>query len=331
MSQAQDLYITRNGILLRRHSTLRFVSKEVKRNIPVERTRSIYALGHLTLTSGVIHLLAQKGIPVHFFNHYGHYEASLLPRKKLVAGHVIVQQAAHYLDPQKRLTIAKAIVNAAGRNLLTLLRYHRKQNRPVQNQIEGIQSHLTRIDQAQNIPQLMSIEGAIWDTYYQALPALLPAPYTFNGRTRRPPTNPVNSLISFGNSLLYATILTQIHHTQLHPAISYLHQPHARRYSLALDLSEIFKPPIVCRLTLTLLNRQILKPKHFDQQLNACLLTPKGRQLYLQHYHNRLNTTLHHSKLKRHVSYQHLIRLECYKLIKHIIGDQPYQPYHTKN
>jgi len=326
----EDLYITKNGVLLRRHSTLRFVSKEVKRVIPIERTRSIYALGHLTLTSGVIHLLAQKRIPVHFFNHYGYYEASLLPREKLVAGHVIVQQAAHYLDPKKRLILAKAIVTGAGYNLLTILHYHRKQKRPVEEQIEGIHTHLSRMDQAQTIPHLMSIEGAIWDTFYQALPILLPAPFTFDGRTRRPPTNPVNSLISFGNSLLYATILTQIYHTQLHPAISYLHEPHARRYSLALDISEIFKPIIVCRLILTLLNRRILTPKHFDQQLNACLLTPKGRQLFLQHYHNRLNTTLRHPKLKRHVSYQHLIRLECYKLIKHIIGDQPYQPYRAK-
>ena len=173
----------------------------------------------------------------------------------------------------------------------------------------------------------MSLEGRVHELYFNSFNLFLRSEFPFLGRERRPPTDPLNALISFGNSLLYATTLSQIYHTQLDPTISYLHEPGARRFSLSLDLSEIFKPIIVDRTIFKLVNNRMLGEKDFDQDLNYCYLTESGRKTFVQEYEDRLNQTIEHRGLKRHVSYQRLIRLECYKLARHLVGDQPYKAF----
>jgi CRISPR-associated protein Cas1 len=139
-----------------------------------------------------------------------------------------------------------------------------------------------------------------------------------------PPQNMLNSLISFGNSLMYATSLTEIYHTQLTPTISYLHEPGERRYSLSLDLSEIFKPIIVDRVIFKLVNNRIIKPEHFSEELNAIHLNEEGRKIFLTEYDQRLNMTIKHERLKRNITYQRLIRIDCFKLIKHLLGESKF-------
>lgn len=176
----------------------------------------------------------------------------------------------------------------------------------------------------------MAIEGRIRDKYYQSFNLILKLDDPFGAFTKRercPPTNPINALISFGNSLLYATTLSEIYRTQLNPTVSFLHEPGARRYSLSLDLSEIFKPIIVDRTIFKLVNERMLKLDDFDRDLNYCYLREPGRKKFVQEYESRLQQTIEHRRLKKHVSYRHLIRLECYKLVKHIVGEEPYEGF----
>ena len=137
----------------------------------------------------------------------------------------------------------------------------------------------------------------------------------------------MNSLISFGNSLLYSTIISELYNTQLNPTISYLHEPFERRYSLALDLSEIFKPILVDRLILYMVKRKIIKRGDFDRDMNYCLLNDSGRKKFIIEYDKRLSKTIKHKDLMRKVSYRRLIRLDAYKLIKHLIGEKRYEPF----
>lgn len=134
----------------------------------------------------------------------------------------------------------------------------------------------------------------------------------------------INCLISFGNSLLYTNTLSEIYHTQLNPTISYLHEPSERRFSLSLDLSEIFKPILVDRIIFKLVNNRMLGEEDFLDELNFCYLNDRGRRTFLAEWDEKLRTTIKHPLLKRKVSYQRLIRLECYRLIKHLLGDKPY-------
>ena len=119
--------------------------------------------------------------------------------------------------------------------------------------IEGLKK---KIPNAQEIDQLMGIEGNIRKKYYEAWSVIINQEIEFEKRVMHPPDNMINSLISFVNSLIYSKTLTEIYHTQLNPTISYLHEPGSRRYSLCLDLSEIFKPLIGDRLIFSLLNKK---------------------------------------------------------------------------
>lgn len=172
----------------------------------------------------------------------------------------------------------------------------------------------------------MGLEGSIRNQYYMAIDQIVPKEYKMMKRERRPPTNKMNALISFGNSLLYTTILSEIYNTQLNPTISYLHEPFERRFSLALDVSEIFKPILSDRVILTLVNKKILNNKDFEGKIGNLLLTETGKRKFIELWDQKLKTRIRHKELKRSVSYKRLIRLELYKLCKHFLGETEYKP-----
>jgi CRISP-associated protein Cas1 len=177
------------------------------------------------------------------------------------------------------------------------------------------------------VNSLRGIEGKIRERYYQSWAHILTDGWTFTKRVRRPPDNEVNALISFGNSMLYTICLAEIYRTQLNPIISYLHEPGTRRFSLALDVSEIFKPIIVDRVIFKLLNTGQLRPEHFDRTLDGCYLAEDGRKIFLAELETKLASTIKHRRLSRHVSYRHLIRLECYKLVRALTGVEEYRAF----
>jgi len=113
----------------------------------------------------------------------------------------------------------------------------------------------------------------------------------------------------------------------LNPTISYLHTPGERRYSLSLDITEIFKPLLVDRVIFKLLNKKELQERHFDKKMNRCLLNQAGKKIFVKAFEDRLNETIKHRTLNRSVSYKHLMKLECYKLAKHLLGMEEYKPF----
>jgi CRISPR-associated protein Cas1 len=153
-----------------------------------------------------------------------------------------------------------------------------------------------------------------------------------NKRVRRPPDNPINALISFGNTLLYTKTITQIYHTHLNQTISYLHAPSEGRFSLSLDLSEVFKPAIVFRTIFDCINnRKITVEKHFIKELNYCVLNEEGRKIFVRAFENRMNNVFMHNKLKRNITYKQAIKIDGYKLIKYILEDKEFIPFSMEN
>ncbi|MDR2944366.1 MAG: type I-B CRISPR-associated endonuclease Cas1b [Methanosarcinales archaeon] len=330
----ENYYITSDGTLVRHQNTVYFENKDPetgeikKRAIPINKIYSIYAYGRLSLSSGVIDFLAKNQVPIHYFNYYGFYEGSFYPRETLISGDVTVQQAAHYLDSEKRLVLAKAFVEGGSKNILKNLKYYSKNEMiPVLSpSIENIEKELTRLPETKTIPEIMNVEGRIRNIYYTAFDEIVSEEYNIIKRTRMPPENKMNTLISFGNSVLYSTILTEIYNTQANPTISFLHEPFARRFSLSLDISEIFKPIIVDRIILKLVNKNMLDDTCFSGNIGNMLLSEKGKKIFLSEYNEKLETTIQHRGLNRKVSYRTLIRLESYKLIKHFLDEKEYQP-----
>lgn len=308
-----------DGILKRKENTLYFVNNKGKKPIPINKIYSIYAYGQITFSSQVMSLLAKKGIPIHFFNYYGFYNGSYYPRETLLSGDLLVRQAEYYLNQSKRLELAKLFVEGAANNILKVLSYYK-----IENNVNEILKELTKTNK---ITEIMNVEGRIMSEYYSKFDEILPEEFKMEGRSRQPPKNMINSLISFGNSMMYSTVLTEIYNTQLNPTISYLHEPFERRFSLSLDLSEIFKPIFVDRLIFYLVNKRMIIKKDFNQDLNCCLLNDSGRNKFIKEYNKRLKKTIKHKNLNKKVSYQRLIRLEAYKLKKHILGIKKYNPF----
>jgi CRISPR-associated protein Cas1 len=151
--------------------------------------------------------------------------------------------------------------------------------------------------------------------------------FEMGGRTKQPPKNEINSLISFGNMMCYSECLRAIHQTQLNPTISFLHTPGERRFSLALDLAEIFKPFLVDRVIFKVLNKREIQADDFEQRMNSVILKEKAKKTFVTSFEERLLETIQHRSLKRNVSYKHLIKLECYKLSKHLLGIEEYKPF----
>lgn len=315
----KNYYILSEGILKRKENTIYFVNEKGKKPIPINKVYSIYAYGQITFSSQVMSLLSKNGVPIHFFNYYGFYSGSYYPRETLLSGDLLVKQADYYLNIQKRLELAKLFVEGAANNILKVLAYYKIEN--------NIKETLSELNSTNKITEIMNIEGRIRSEYYSKFDEILPDDFKMEGRSRQPPKNMINSLISFGNSMMYSTVLIELYNTQLNPTISYLHEPSERRFSLSLDLSEIFKPIFVDRLIFYMVNKRMLSKKDFNEDLNCCLLNDKGRNKFIKEYNKRLEKTIKHKKLKKNVSYQRLIRLEAYKLKKHILGIEKYDPF----
>jgi CRISPR-associated protein Cas1 len=234
----RDYYITKNGRIRRSENTIEFeVSDGTKRDIPINDIKSIHLFGETDLNSRVLVFLNQHGVPVHFYNWYGYYSGSFYPREKLLSGFMIVRQVEHYLDMKKRVEIAKEFVRTAIHNITQNLAHYKSTGKDVSQYIEKIDAEGSLLDVKDNIPDIMGVEGRARETYYSSFGAILREGFEFERRTKQPPENMMNCMISFGNSLLYATTLSEIYHTQLTPTVSYLHEPGERRYSLALDLA----------------------------------------------------------------------------------------------
>ncbi|MEM6396713.1 MAG: type I-B CRISPR-associated endonuclease Cas1b [Bacteroidota bacterium] len=328
-------YLFNPGRMSRKQNTLCFAATnedgETKkpRYLPIEGVSALYMFGAVDANSALYNYLGRKQVPVHFFDYYQHYTGSFSPREHLLAGQVLLAQTQAYRLGKRRMHIAKALVSAATFNMLKNLKYYRTRGKELDGQIAQIEALRPQIALAQAIDELMGLEGNCRQIYYDTFSILMPG-YDWEGRKKRPPTNELNALVSFGNSLCYTVCLDAIYHSQLNPTISYLHEPGFRRYSLALDVSEVFKPLLVDRLIFRLCNKGELGKKDFDLVDDACFLAERGRKKFVVAWEERLKSSIHHRKLDRKVSYRRLIKLECYKIVKYIMRmEDNYEPFHA--
>jgi len=324
----RTIYIFSDGELKRKDNTIYFETEEGKKYVPVENTSEIFIFGEVTINKRLLEFLTDNEIILHFFNYYGYYVGSFYPREHLNSGYMILKQAEYYLNDIKRIDLARRFVYGGVENIKKVLSYYQNRGKNLNDFIEKINSISQSINNCNSIDELMAIEGNIREQYYYSFDAILNNEhFIFESRTRRPPKNRLNALISFGNSLLYTICLSEIYHTHLDPRIGFLHSTNFRRFSLNLDIAEIFKPIIVDRIIFKLVNKNIITSHHFEQKLDGIVLNEKGKEIFIQEMDDRLKSTFEHKDLNRHVSYRELIRFEIYKLEKHFMGDKEYKPF----
>ena len=325
-------YITSMGELSRKDNSLCFRKNGKNIYIPIENTKEIYCLNEVSFNSKLLDFLGRNNIIVHFFNYYGGYSGSFYPRNQYNSGKLLVKQVEKYKN--NRIDIAKAIVKGIGTNIDEVLYHYYKHGKSeVKDCIDWIREDLYKlVDKTESIKELLAYEGEIWMKFYSMFQYFINEDFVLNKRVKRPPDNPINALISFGNTLLYTKTISAIYRTHLDQRISFLHEPSEGRFSLSLDISEVFKPIIVYKTIFDLVNnKRIQVAKHFEKSLNYCILNEEGRQIFIEVFENRIETTFLHTKLNRKISYRTAIKLDCYKLIKNILEDKEFIPFSLKN
>ena len=325
-------YLFNPGRLQRKDKTLQFTpfgennEEEKPRYLPVENVAELYCFGSLEANSSVFNFLGQEQIPVHFFEYYENYTGSYMPRDALISGKMLIAQVKFQQSQRKRIDLAQLILEGASHNMVKNLKYYNSRGKDLISIIEIMEGLSDRIRETKSIAELMGIEGNIRKNYYEAFELII-NDFSMGGRSYRPPKNEINALISFGNMMCYSQCLRSIHQTQLNPAISFLHEPGERRFSLSLDLAEIFKPLLVDRVIFKVTNKKMIQASHFEENLNRVILKPNGRKTFVQAFEERLEETIAHRALNRAVSYKHLIKLECYKIQKHLLEIEEYKPF----
>lgn len=325
----KTIYIFSDGEIRRKENTIYFEGEEGKRKyIPIENTGELLIFGEVSFNKRMLEFFTQNEIILHFYNRYGYYIGSFYPREHYNSGEIILRQVQFYLDSSRRFKLALKFVNGAISNMIKVLDYYNARGVDLKEEVEKLQSFQSTLEELSSIETLMAIEGNAKEAYYKSFNKIINRPeFRFEGRERRPPRDRINALISFGNSLIYTYCLSEIYKTHLDPRIGFLHASNFRRFSLNLDIAEIFKPILGDRVIFSIINKGMLKENHFLRELGGLYLNEDGRKLFIEEMEEKLNSTVKHSKLGRNVSYRTLIRLELLKLEKHILGEEGYEPF----
>lgn len=321
-------YLMSKGTLERKDNSINFKNEKGNNYIPIENVDEIYCLNEVSFNTKLIDFLSKNGIILHLFNHYEGYSGTFYPRDKYVSGKLTIEQVKAY--ETKREKIAKAIVAGIALNIHEVLyHYYRHDCIELKPYLDYLKKDVEKeLEEATSINEIMLVEAKIWNLFYEQFKYFLREDFVMNKRVKRPPDNPINALISFGNTILYTKTISQIYQTHLNQTISFLHSPGESRFSLSLDLSEVFKPVIVYKTIFDCVNnRKLNVEKHFDKKLNFCLLNDEGKKIFIKALETRFSQTYANSKLKRKVSLLTAIKYDAYKLIKEILENVDFVPY----
>lgn len=322
--------------------------------IPLIKIDEVVVLGEITLTASALHLLLERDIEITFLGRYGQFKGRLSPPFSKNSLLRMAQYRAHQ-DMAKRCELARRFVIGKLTNQRTMLqRYQRRQSDAEMRQaIEQIATLLRQlavlpVDQAHVVRRLASgdnritstpleailgMEGAASAAYFNCFGKLLsdPGQWPFPGRVKRPPTDPVNALLSFGYSLLTNKIASAVQLVGFDHFVGYLHSSFYGRPALALDLIEEFRPIIVDSVVLTMLNKRMLTLPDFMVELGAYRLKDERRKVFFTQFEERLNEEVVHPLFGYKVTYRRCLELQARLLAKVLTGEiDEYPPFLVK-
>ena len=323
-----NYHVFTDGRLERHNDTVRLVTEDDdKKYLPIENAEALFLHGQIDFNTRLISFLNDQGVAIHVFGWYDYYAGSVMPERGQTSGRTLVEQVRAYDTPEHRQSLARKFIEGSIHNMRANMKYYDSRGYEFDGVIERLEAQTAALDAGLDTEELMGVEATARRAYYSIFDEVLPDGFEFGGRQYNPPDNEVNSLISFGNSLVYANIVSAIRATALDPAVSFLHEPGERRYSLALDIADIFKPVLADRVIFRVVNRNQLDADSFESELNSCLLNETGRKTFSKAFEETLDKTVEHPRLNKNVSYQYLLRIEAYKLKKHLLAGEEYVPF----
>ena len=332
-----SVYVVNEGGLLRsKGNRLRLERDgETVFSLSTNRVRQVVIFGRTGLTTPLIHQLLQRGIDVVFLGAKGRYFGRL---QAAVAANPAVRRSQFRAveDPERRLAIAKAVVRGKIANLrVGVLRAARRLGADeLQRTVWDLERDRRRVDEAGTIASLLGVEGSASRRYFGILGDLLTDPWTFTGRRRRPPPDPVNALLSLGYTLLLHDAIAALEAASLDPYQGFLHDIATGRPSLALDLIEELRPVVVDSVVIRCLNTRALVESDFEIDPGpplSCSCTPDGLRKFLAAYERRILTSFSHVLSGRRISYRVGLMLQARHLAE-VCADPAanYQPISWK-
>jgi len=324
----RNYHVFSDGRIERQNDTVRLVTEDgEKKFLPIENAEAIFLHGQIDYNTRLVSFLNDHGTAMHVFGWNDYYSGSIMPERGQTSGETLVKQVRAYDEPGHRQRLAAKFVEGSVHNMRANVSYYDNRDHEFGDVLSDLDDCQDRVPEMVDVEELMGVEATARRAYYSTFDEILPDGFVFEGRQYNPPNNQVNSLISFANSLVYANVVSGIRSTALDPAVSFLHEPGERRYSLALDIADLFKPLLADRIIFRVVNRGQLGEEDFETDLNSCLLSDSGRETFTKEFEETLEETIEHPELKRKVSYQYLLRLEAYKLKKHLLTGEEYVPF----
>ncbi|RRJ27523.1 type I-B CRISPR-associated endonuclease Cas1b [Halocatena pleomorpha] len=320
-------HIFADGDLRRSEDTLRIDRLDGEpKYLAIENLDSLYLHGQVTFNTRALGLLNEHGVPVHIFGWNDYYRGSYLPKRSHVSGTTVVEQVRTYDDKNRRLGIATDMIAASIHNMRANLRYYNTRGHEFTAVLDELSALKDRAQTESSVESLRGVEALARKAYYRCFDVILRDPFELTRREYNPPSNEANALLSFLNAMTYTTCVSAIRKTALDPTVGFMHEPGERRFTLSLDVADIFKPILADRVMFRLVNRQQLSFDDFESELDGCLLTEAGRATVLDEYEQTLDETVEHPRLSRHVSYKTLVQTDVYSLKKHVLTGEDYHP-----
>ncbi len=330
------LYVIEPGARLEKehHRLLVVKDDEVLFRAPLSRVDQVVLVGATGATTPALQALLRADIPLLIVNRSGRLLGRLLPPTSPNLP-LRQQQYARNEDGDFCLALARAIVEAKIHNQRTLaLRLARRRDAPAfAVDLARLAAGKAAATQATDRATLLGIEGSAAQAYFAVLRRALLPPWDMPRRSRRPPVDPVNALLSLGYSLLTQAVVTALEVVGLDPYLGYFHGEKYNRPALALDLVEEFRAPVVDSLTMDLLNHHVLAESDFERDAagGGVTLTPRGLRRYLQKYSRRLESEFKSRELGRPISYRKLLEVQARRLARAIGADgEPYRPFRAR-
>jgi CRISPR-associated protein Cas1 len=293
-----------------------------KKEVPLIKISQVVVSGDITLTTPALHTLLERGIEVCFLSMYGQFRGRLSPP---VAKNAALRRAQYrvHTDPQGALTASQSFVRGKLVNMRTiLLRANRQlQDTEISDATNAIQRTIQLIPSAEKVGSLLGIEGHGSAEYFRVFGKLLRNSMVFTHRRRRPPTDPVNAMLSLGYTLLQHQVSSALQVVGLDPYVGFLHQTRHGRPALALDLMEEFRPILADSVVLNICNHRLLAPQDFQEEFGVVHLKLEARKKFYAKFEERLQEEIHHPQFGYRTSYQRCIELQTRLLAKWLTGE----------
>ncbi|NJO60349.1 MAG: CRISPR-associated endonuclease Cas1 [Richelia sp. RM2_1_2] len=307
------------------------VSEKPKLEVPIRDVQQILVFGNIQLSTSVIQACLQEEIPVIFLSQSGKYHGHLWSEESTHLDNQLVQVERRN-DDLFRFSVSKAVVLGKLLNSKQLLmRFNRRRKiEDLERAIYGINQDIDALNYVDNLDTLRGYEGIAAARYFPAFGKLITnSAFSFSQRFRQPPTDEINSLLSFGYTLLFNNVLSFIIAEGLSPYIGNFHYGERQKTYLAFDLMEEFRSPVVDSLVLNIINHSLFKPQDFDvvATTGGVYLSQTARRVFLKQFEQRMNEEISHPDLISQVTYRHAVQLQVRRYKRCLLSDIPYESF----